>query len=341
MADRDSEPGSPPPKCSVVIPVRNGANCIGRCLDALISQSVGGFELIVVDDGSTDDTAAEAEKRGATVIRQEPAGPAEARNRGTDAASADIVLFTDGDCEPAHDWVEVMLRPFDDQSVVGAKGAYYSRQTQPMARFVQQEYEEKYDRMSGFRQIDFIDTYSAGFRKRQFFEVGGFDTSFPNASVEDQEFSFRMAEAGHKMLFIPEARVYHLHVDNLRGYARKKFKIGFWKMRVLRRHPGKAVSDSHTPQILKLQVLLACGGAALLAVGAGSVFASELKWFLIAGLLATAGFLLSTAPMTLRVWKNDRPIARRTPGYLLTRSLALGAGMIAGLMSGLTGSQRN
>ena len=75
-------------------------------------------------------------------------------------------------------------------------------------RFTQLEYEDRYDRMAGVESIDFVDTYSAAYRRDIFLANGGFDRTFPTASVEDQEFSFRLTEKGYRLVFVPSAKVY-------------------------------------------------------------------------------------------------------------------------------------
>src|SRR4030066_18129 len=72
-------------------------------------------------------------------------------------------------------------------------------------------------------------TRAASSRRGVFLRYGGFDERYRTASVEDQEFSFRLAADGHKMVFNPRAVVWHRHVRNLSAYLRKKYKIGFWK----------------------------------------------------------------------------------------------------------------
>jgi cellulose synthase/poly-beta-1,6-N-acetylglucosamine synthase-like glycosyltransferase len=254
---------------SVIVPVRNAARTIGACLDGLEAQSVSRdrYEVIVVDDGSTDDTRDIVKGYDVVLLTQAHQGPATARNRGVGAARGEIVLFTDADCVPDENWIEEMVRPFDDPEVVGVKGAYRTRQGEIVARFVQCEYEERYERMAGRRFIDFIDTYSAGYRREVFLAHGGFDAGYPNASVEDQELSFRLAERGYKMVFNPRAAVHHQHPDNVAAYFKRKFNIGYWKVRVLQSHPGKAVRDSHTPQTLKVQMVLVVATVALALLG--------------------------------------------------------------------------
>ena len=119
-----------------------------------------------------DDTAAVAATMGVIVLSQTNAGPAAARNPGARAAAGDILLFTDADCVPASDWVERMVAPFADPAVAGTKGEYRTRQRALIARFVQQEYQDRYDRMVGQSSIYFVDTYSAGYRRNLFLAAG-------------------------------------------------------------------------------------------------------------------------------------------------------------------------
>lgn len=319
--------------CTVIIPVKNGATTICRCLEALQAQKTSGarLEIIVVDDGSSDGTADIAKSYGVRVLRQAAAGPAAARNLGVAAASARYVFFTDADCEPQEDWAEKMLEALAD-GAAGVKGAYLTRQTAPVARFVQLEYEDKYRYMSQFQDIDFIDTYSAGFRKEVFERVGGYDTAFPNASVEDQEFSFRVAKAGYRMKFAPAARVYHTHAATLGHYFRKKLKIGYWKVRVARLHPSKIVGDSHTPQLLKVQIVLA---GTWLGAGIACGVPAWRAGMVPVSMGALGCFLLSTVRMAAGAWRIDRRVALLTPVYLMARSLALGIGLLTGVLATL------
>ena len=107
---------------SVVICSLNGAPGVERCLRALAEQKDVELELIVVDDGSTDDTSAVARQLGATVIRHEVnRGLAAARNTGVRAASAQVVAFLDDDCEPEPIWARELLDAYADD-VIGVGG---------------------------------------------------------------------------------------------------------------------------------------------------------------------------------------------------------------------------
>ena len=321
---------------SVVVPAYNAAETLPACLAALAAQDAASdsYEVILVDDGSTDNTAAIAKAAGVRVIRQPNAGPAAARNRGADAACGQLLFFTDADCAPTPGWITALSAPFADPRVAGAKGAYLTRQTAVVPRFTQLEYQDRYDRMAQAETIDFVDTYSAAYRRDVFAASGGFDPTFPTASVEDQELSFRLAALGHRMVFVGAAQVYHRHNPTLRAYLRRKFLIAYWKARLARRHPDRMIHDSHTPGVLKLQMLL----APLAAVGAGfGLLALILGWrgaqgLLSAAVLVAAAFVLSSAPFLAKVWRRDRAVLPAAVGLLWARALALGAGLLVGLL---------
>ena len=312
---------------SIIIPTFNGASRIGHCLDALLNQTSGkNVEILVVNDGSTDNTVGVVERSsGVRLISQANAGPAAARNRGALEARGTIILFTDDDCVPIPDWLEAMLEPFQDPEVVGAKGVYRTRQTSLVARFVQIEYEDRYRLMRSQSSIDFIDTYSAAFRRDRFLAMNGYDISFPVACAEDIELSYRMSARGWKMKFAPAAIVYHTHPDTIWRYLKKKYKFAFWRVLAVRKNPGKAVRDSHTPQLMKLQLLFV--PALLLAFA----FDLALRPTFPASFLVLTSFLVSTLPFTVRALKKDAIVGFLSPALLAARAWAQLLGVAAGL----------
>jgi glycosyltransferase involved in cell wall biosynthesis len=309
---------------SVVIPVYNGAATLSAGLRALQEQTRPPDEIIVVDDGSTDGSTDIARGFGIRVISQPNAGSAAARNRGAQAARGDILLFTDADCAPAPDWVERMAAVFSDSAVAGARGVYRTRQRELVARFVQVEYEDRYDLVRPPGTIDFVDTYSAGYRRDVFLAAGGFNVSYLISS--DLEFSFRLAEADYRLVFVPDARVFHIHNRTIWQYVCRKFRIGYWRVQVVREHPGKLARDSHTPQILKLQMGLAALGALLLLAGVLN------RWLALAGLAVWTALVVSGLPFITKLVRRDPAVALIAPLLLFVRAWALGLGFLIGLL---------
>lgn len=322
---------------SVIVPAFNAAATLDSCLTALLDQTAprSSYEIIVVDDGSLDATADVARRhcpQGVRLVRQQNQGAAGARNTGVAHAQGNLLLFTDADCAPQPDWIERMVAAFQDPETVGAKGTYLTRQDRLVARFVQIEYEDRYDRMRHQERIDFIDTYSAGYRREVFVRNGGFDVSV--RYVEDQEFSFRLAEKGYKLVFVPAAQVSHQHDQDVIEYVERKFNIGVWKARVMQRHPDRLANDTHTPPVLKLQILLLFLALPLLLAG---LVLSQLgvAWWQAAvggGLACALAFLVSGIPFGWKAWRKDRAVGLASPALLAVRALALGAGYGVGML---------
>lgn len=344
----------PQPFVSVIVPAYNARATLPLCLAALAGQDYprDRYEVIIVDDGSQDDTAAIAQAVGVRVIRQANAGPAAARNTGAATAQGELLLFTDADCAPVPGWIAALVAPFADVRVAGAKGAYLTQQNGRAPRFTQLEYEDRYNRMAGAETIDFIDTYSAAYRRDVFQANAGFDTIFPTASVEDQELSFRLAEKGYRLVFVPQAQVYHHHNPTLRAYVHRKFYIGYWKALLARWHPARLVKDSHTPQMLKVQMGLAAVALAgvmisglaglLVALSGGRLGAWLWEAALAMTLLAALAFMLTALPFLAKVWRKDRGVLLPAAGLLWVRAVALGSGFALGLLRfrGQTGARR-
>jgi lipopolysaccharide/colanic/teichoic acid biosynthesis glycosyltransferase/glycosyltransferase involved in cell wall biosynthesis len=326
-------------RCSVVVPVYNGAATIMRCLAGLAQQTAAAdsFEVLVVDAGCDDATPQLVrdwqQTPGAPALRYlRLGGPAPslaaARNFGVQHAQAPVVLFTEADCAPGPGWVQALLQAFDDERVMGARGAFRTEQSSLVPRFVQVEYEDRYDRARGRDQIDFIDNYSAAYRREVFLANGGFDVAF--GACEDQELSFRLAEKGYRLVFVPQAVVTHLHDTRLLDYMRRKYAQGFWKAPLTQLHPDRMVQDTHTPQVLKLQIVLLSLLLALLPAALLGLWWPPLDWLWLPVAAAGLLFLLSAAPFLVKLARRSGGLALAGPGMLACRALALGGGYLAG-----------
>lgn len=319
---------------SVIVPAYNAESTISACIKAVLEQSFSNqeYEIIVVDDGSTDNTASVIQTFPVRYIHQHNQGPASARNRGVQEAQGELVLFTDADCQPLSNWIEEMIRPFEKKQVMAVKGKYQTEQRALTARFAQAEFEERFQMLQRQDSIDMVDTYSAAYRKNVFLSFGGFDPAFPVANNEDTELSYKMSRAGCIMVFNPDAVVLHLgHPDSLMKYARLKFWRGYWRMVVYKKYPDKILKDSYTPQTLKLQILFLflffCSSAAALL--------PAVRYYPSVFLLLL--FVVSTLPFTGMVIRKDPAVGLLAPFFLSVRAASLGLGAAWGVMTGGSG----
>ena len=312
---------------SVIIPAYNSEKTISRCISSLVNQTIKPDEIIIVDDGSTDKTCdAVRSYKNVRLLEQKHKGPAAARNLGAKKAKGDILLFTDADCVPTGTWVAEMSKPFDDKEISGVQGRYKTEQTRLVARFVQLEIDDRYDRMRKREHIDFIGSYSAGYRKDVFLMHGAFDESFSMASGEDPDISFKISKAGHKMVFNENAVVYHNHVDSLGAYLKQKFWRAYWRILLYRKHPDKMTGESYTPQTLKIQIFLL-----------GIMFLSFIFSFFFSQLLTLALSMIlllfiSTMPLAFKNIKKSFSVGVMTPFVSIMRTVAFILGLAYGAL---------
>ena len=314
---------------SVIVPAYNAARTIGDCVRSLQWQSLARdeYEIIVVDDASQDETPELARALGAQVLQQPHKGPAAARNLGMSAASGDVYAFTDADCAPAADWLAQMRDALSEDKVVAVKGAYATRQTEHVARLAQLEFEERYERLSRFRFIDFFDTYALALRRSALEATGSFDPFFFMANNEDVDLAYRLESRGYRIVFAPRAIVYHGHPASWLRYARQKFWRGYWRMHVYGRYPAKMVRDSYTPQNLKAQMLITL---ALLSLIPLAPFWAPAAWAALALLVLLEGSALSLYRLA---WKRERALLPWIPLFVVWRALALTAGSVLGALT--------
>lgn len=312
---------------SVIIPAYNEEKNIARCLDGLSRQEDvrSEYEIIVVDDGSTDATREIAHARAVRLLQQTNCGAAAARNLGAQNARGEFVLFVDGDCEPSPTWIAAMTAPFLDSSVVGVGGMKQTHQSNFIPRFIQMEFDYRYDQVRAHQYIDFIDSGTAAYRRDMFLKSKGFDTTLMDA--EDVELSFRLSEQGSNMAFARDAIVYCEHPSSVAEYLRRKFTYAYWRSFVYKRFPRKIASDSRTPQTQKIQSALA-----LLFI---PFIAAALFWdrLAIVAILIALILIATTTPFVVRFWRRDWRVALGAIFLIPLAAFAVGLGVALGAIS--------
>ena len=223
------------PGVSVVIPVFNGARTIDACLAAVAGQTYDGpFEIIVVDNGSEDDSVSRV--RGVARVRAltcRTIGAAAARNAGVKAARYGLIAFTDSDCRPVPEWLSALvdgLRP----ELSGVGGPIETEDTSEIARFVASISFNQLDNVQG--RPPYLATANALFRKEALDRIGGFDETFEIAGGEDNDLGWRLHALGYELGFVSAARVVHRHPARLMEFVSQRIRYGYGEMLLLRKH---------------------------------------------------------------------------------------------------------
>ena len=197
---------------SVIVPVFNGEQHLGRCLDALRASQVPPLEILVVDDGSTDRSAAIARSSGAEVLAMEArSGPARARNRGAASARGDILHFVDADVAVHPDTVGRIMGAFasapDLQALMG------SYDDVPDDRSLISLYKNllhHYVHQHGRRRAMTFWAGCGAVRRPVYLRLGGMNEAYNRPSIEDIELGYRLYRAGLACELRPEIQATHL-----------------------------------------------------------------------------------------------------------------------------------
>jgi glycosyltransferase involved in cell wall biosynthesis len=228
---------------SVILPCYNAQATLPRALEALFAQSRpnGTYEIVVVDDGSTDGTADVIRTLGASVplrsVRQPNRGPAAARNAGAASAVGDVLLFIDPDVWADPSLVSAHLRHYRHRgSLLGVQGRTATDPGTLSTPFMQTS-----NMMPDFtirRRADLSPFHVASrnfsVTRAGFAAAGGFDEAFTIYGWEDVEFAVRFRQLGGRIIFEPDARGVHHHPLSVEHAARRQYHAGrgavyFWR----------------------------------------------------------------------------------------------------------------
>jgi glycosyltransferase involved in cell wall biosynthesis len=204
---------------SVIIPVHQGACELARALEALAACATDILEVIVVDDGSGDESAAVAAHFGATVIDiHRRRGPAHARNVGASAAGGDVLVFIDADCLVHTDTMRRIRSSFEEDSSLDAVfGSYDDAPPAPGIVSQYKNLQHHFVHQNAREQASTFWTGCGAVRRDVFFLHGGFHERYERASIEDVEFGCRLSRAGGKIKLDREIQVTHLKEWTLRS----------------------------------------------------------------------------------------------------------------------------
>lgn len=226
------------PRVSVVVASFNGATTLRACLESLTALNYPDYEVILVDDGSTDSTAAlAAEFPRVRYLPIPHAGLSVARNAGIAAATGEIVAFTDADCRADEDWLRYLVGELLRSGFPAVGGPnYLPPEDSPVAAAVMVSPGGPAHVMLTDREAEHVPGCNMAFFKWVLEELGGFDPIFHRAG-DDVDICWRLREAGHKIAFSPAGFVWHYRRSTVGAYLRQQAGYGEAEALLARKHP--------------------------------------------------------------------------------------------------------
>jgi glycosyltransferase involved in cell wall biosynthesis len=301
------------PYASVIVPVKNGGAVLRRALAAICASDLPreAWELIVVDDGSSDQSAIVAGEYADLVIRlgRRSHGPAYARNRGVDRARGQVVAFFDADVLVQPDTLPRMLRVLATNPDVAALfGAY---DDSPGAPGLVSQYRNLLHHYTHTQNPGDAHTFwgaCGAVRRDVFLAAGAFDEwRYSRPQIEDIDLGLRIRAGGHRIVLRPEIQVKHLKVWTLRNMMRTDFTDRGVPWTRLLVEQGELVSvKEERARVLNLSVRERAN--TIIMWTALAAFAAMAVWrrpvFLVAALVALAWVLVDNRALYAWFWKS-------------------------------------
>jgi glycosyltransferase involved in cell wall biosynthesis len=253
-------PESGDPSISVIIPFRNASTYLDGCLRSLAASRHADYELILVDDGSTDCSRQIAERYAARLVTlKHSRGPAYARNRGAESARGTILFFLDADvlCQP--DTLSQVERILDENPEADALIGSYDDDP-PETNFVSRykNLTHHFVHQTARAEASTFWTGCGAIRRTTFLRFGGFDESYRRPSIEDIELGYRLRAAGRRILLCKQLAVKHAKRWTFTGMLRSDICDRAVPWTLLQLRYGKVLNDLNLSFAQRAAALLAC-----------------------------------------------------------------------------------
>jgi GT2 family glycosyltransferase len=232
---------------SVIVCSYNGSRTIDECLTHLSKLNYRNYEVIVVDDGSTDNTSEIAQRHNVRLIRTENRGLSAARNTGREHARGDIVIYIDDDAYPDPDWLNYYSNAFrrTSHAMIGGPNLVPANDP-PLAQCVARAPGGPTHVLLSDTLAEHVPGCNMAFRKSCLEEVGGFDPIF-RAAGDDVDICWRIQERGWTIGFAPAAMVWHHRRASVRTYWRQQRGYGKAEALLQQKWPSRFNASNHVP----------------------------------------------------------------------------------------------
>lgn len=214
------------PYLSIVVPVHNGEKTIDRCLESVYHSDCKNFEVIVVDDGSTDNSHKIIQGFPCKTIKlKRNYGVAAARNKGAKKAKGTILLFIDADVMIKKDSLNIVVNSFKNNPQIAAVQGVYDKEIkdQNLATLYKHYYNcYKFSKVSN-RLLSSTSAFCLAIKKEVFGKINGFDSKFPHPAAEDVDLGMRLRKLNYPILLNRKLKVTHLKSYTLKSLLKTEF----------------------------------------------------------------------------------------------------------------------
>jgi len=219
------------PSVSVVVSSYNGARTIGETCEHLLNLDYPNYEIIVVNDGSTDETLKIIKRDGIKVIDKKNGGLSAARNSGFQAANGEIVAYIDDDAYPDREWLKYLVSDFLERDSVGVGGPNLAPPGDgDIAECIAHAPGGPLPVLMTDWKAEHIPGCNMAFYKETLEKLGGFDPIY-RAAGDDVDFCWRVIESGDWISYNPGAAVWHHRRNSAKTYLKQQ--IGYGKAEAL------------------------------------------------------------------------------------------------------------
>ncbi|MBI3733575.1 MAG: glycosyltransferase [Chloroflexi bacterium] len=265
------------PSVCIIVPVLDGGENFALCLQSLAALSPRPAEILIVDDGSSDDSRGQAQGAGFKVLRTPHlhGGPAAARNLAAARTQADLLFFVDADVRVPADAVARVVESFRAEPALAA--LYGSYDDRPSAPDFLSQYKNLFHHFIHQDATGAATSFWSGcgaIRREVFTRLGGFSDAYRRPSIEDIELGYRLKKEGYQTRIIKRLQVTHLKRWTLAALVNSdvRYRAAPWAQLILRDHEFPAdlnLKLSHRLSVMAAYALLdaAVFSAAPLALG--------------------------------------------------------------------------
>lgn len=311
---------------SAIVTVYNKQNTIAKTLESLLFQPTEFKEIIVVDDGSTDDSAKIVKKfaeryKNIKYVFQNNQGVARSLNTGLRMVNTDLVAVLDGDVSLHEYWLPTLMSYFGNKEIGAVSGLTKTMNPKNLwAALAGYNVEYRQSRI-GDESVDHLSTTNVIYRKPVLDKIGLFDPEFRYG--QDNEVSYRIIAAGYQLILSKKTFCLHFWPESFMGFMKQRMHGALGRAMLIKKYPERLTGDKVSS--LRYFLELPLGSVFLLSLIA-SLFYSDL--LIMVGPIVILIYIFQSSEIHFFIKNKKAPIGIFMPAFVALRTIAWLGGII-------------